>query len=80
MKKQIVEKFAILITGAFGLIAALAWNGAIQTIFKQYLGDISGIWAMLGYAVLVTIIAVLATLWIGNISEKLNKDKKELKK
>jgi len=29
LAKQVREKIAALITAAFGLIAALAWNGAI---------------------------------------------------
>jgi hypothetical protein len=69
MKKQVIEKFATLITGAFGLIAALAWNSAIQGIFKQIFGEQSSITAMLTYAILVTIIAVFATLWIGRLSQ-----------
>ena len=28
MKPEIVDKMAALITAAFGLVAALAWNGA----------------------------------------------------
>lgn len=72
MKKELIEKFAVLITGAFGLVAALAWNAAIQSIFARYLGELSGMWAMLGYAVIVTVLAVLATLWIGKIAEKAN--------
>lgn len=69
MKNEITEKFATLITGALGLIAALAWNSAVQGIFKQIFGEQSSIPAMLTYAILVTIIAVLATLWIGKISQ-----------
>jgi len=69
MKNEVTEKFATLITGAFGLIAALAWNSAIQGIFKQIFGEQSSIIAMLTYAVLVTIIAVLATLYIGKLSQ-----------
>jgi len=69
MKNEITEKFATLITAAFGLITALAWNSAIQGIFKQIFGEQSSIMAMLTYAILVTIIAILATLWIGKISQ-----------
>jgi Family of unknown function (DUF5654) len=29
MQKEVIEKIAALITAAFGLIAALAWNEAI---------------------------------------------------
>jgi len=70
MKKEVIEKIAILITGAFGLVAALAWNGAIQTIFQAIFGAASSITAMLIYAIVVTIIAVIATIWIGRIAEK----------
>ena len=69
MKKEVIEKFAILITGAFGLIAALAWNSAVQGIFKKIFGEQSSIIAMLTYAIIVTIIAILATLYIGKLSQ-----------
>ena len=70
MKKEVVDKLAALITAAFGLVAALAWNGAIQAIFKQVFGASDTVAAMLVYAVVVTIIAVIATIWIGNVSQK----------
>ena len=70
MQKEVIEKIAALITAAFGLIAALAWNEAIQEIFILIFGDQSGIWAMLFYAVVVTIIAVVVTIWIGRLAEK----------
>jgi len=38
MKKDVIEKLAALITAAFGLVAALAWNTAIQEIFKRIFG------------------------------------------
>jgi len=70
MKKDVIEKLAALITAAFGLVAALAWNGAIQAIFKQVFGDASSLVAMLVYAIIVTIIAVVATIWIGKAAER----------
>lgn len=71
MKKEIVEKLSILITSAFGLVAALAWNSAIQEIFKVFFGEASSITAMVSYATIITIVAVIATVWIGKVSEKL---------
>ncbi|MDP1689938.1 MAG: DUF5654 family protein [bacterium] len=71
MKKEIVEKLSILITSAFGLVAALAWNSAIQQIFKTFFGEASSITAMIVYATVITVIAVVATIWIGKVSEKL---------
>lgn len=67
---DVIDKLAALITAAFGLVAALAWNSAIQAIFKEVFGSQSDIPAMLGYAAFVTIIAVVFTVWIGYVSGK----------
>lgn len=76
MKKEVVEKFAALITAAFGLVAALAWNDAIRALFVGPCGsENAGVLCMLStggpwvYAVIVTILAVLATLWIAKVAE-----------
>mgnify|MGYP001104135156 CR=1 FL=1 len=65
LKKQIREKMAALITVAFGLIAALAWNGAIRAIFAKVFGTPDTIVGMLIYAIVVTIIALIATIIIA---------------
>ncbi len=72
MKKEVIEKIAALIAAAFGLVAALAWNTAIQQVFKHFFGEQSSIPAMLSYAIIVTIVAVIATIWIGRIAERAN--------
>jgi len=73
MKSEVREKVAALITAAFGLVAALAWNGAIKAIFKEVFGESEGLTPMLVYAILVTIIAVLVAVWIGRSAEKAKK-------
>ena len=73
MNKEVLEKLNSLIIAAFGLVAALAWNTAIQEIFKQIFGVASGLWAMIFYAVLVTVIAVWVTIKMASLSEKANK-------
>jgi hypothetical protein len=79
MRNEVLEKIAALVTAAFGLVAALAWNGAIQAIFKKVFGTAEGIAPMLVYAVVVTIIAVVATLWVGKAAAKAKKkEEKEL--
>ena len=65
MKGEVLDKLAALITAAFGLVAALAWNGAIRAIFEEIFGTADNITAMLVYAVMVTIIAILVTIWIA---------------
>ena len=73
MKAEVVEKLAALITAAFGLIAALAWNDTIKAIFKAVFGTSETVGAMLVYAVVVTIIAVIAAIQIGKVAEKAKK-------
>lgn len=73
MRKDVIEKIAALMTAAFGLVAALAWNGAIQSIFKEIFGEQGSISAMLTYAVVVTGIAVFATIWIAKVEERAKK-------
>ena len=70
LRQDVIKALAALITAAFGLVAALAWNTAIQEIFRVAFGDQSGILPMLIYAVVVTIIAVIATIAIGRAAAK----------
>jgi hypothetical protein len=73
MKQEMIKQIAALSTAAFGLVAALAWNTAIQAIFKSIFGDASSVQAMLIYAIVVTIIAVVVTMQIGKASERFTK-------
>lgn len=77
MKGLVIEKLAALITAAFGLVAALAWNEAIKALFIGPCGaenagalcnlSAGGPWV---YALVVTIIAVIAAVWIGKVESK----------
>ena len=77
MKKEVVEKLTALVTAAFGLVAALAWNDAIKALFRGPCGaegagalcslSSGGPWA---YAITITIVAVFSTIWIGRMAEK----------
>ncbi|MCJ7615916.1 MAG: DUF5654 family protein [Desulfobacterales bacterium] len=70
MDAEVIDKIAALVTAAFGLVAALAWNGAILAIFQQVFGEATSVPAMVIYAVVVTIVAVIATIWIGKAASK----------
>ena len=70
MNKEVVNKMSALITAAFGLVAALAWNDAIKAVFARFFGSADALIPMLAYAVLVTVIAVLVTIWIGRVAEE----------
>lgn len=77
MKAILIEKVTALITAAFGLVAALAWNDAIRALFVGPCGtegagafckiSSGGPWV---YAVMVTLIAVVVTVWVAKIAEK----------
>ncbi len=69
-KNEVIEKMGALITVAFGLVAALAWNGAIRAIFTEVFGNPDDLVAMLTYAIVVTIIAVIAIILIARAADK----------
>ena len=59
LKIVALDKMGVLLTTAFGLVAALAWNGAIIAIFKEIFGDTDAIVPMLIYAIVVTVVAII---------------------
>ena len=70
LKQEVMDKIAALITAAFGLVAALAWNDAIKAVFKEVFGTADAIGPMLIYAITVTIIAVILTIIVARAAAK----------
>lgn len=68
--KEIKDKFSTLIVAAFGFVAALAWNEAILSVFRQYFGELVSIIAKFIYAIFVTVIAVIFTYSINKTLKK----------
>jgi len=73
-KTEVIEKVSALLAAAFGLIAALAWNGAIQELFTVIFGEQGSLVALFAYAVIVTIIAVIAVILIGRAAAKAKRE------
>lgn len=76
-KLEVIQTFATLITAAFGLVAALAWNEAIKSIIgvafdnPTYVGiGAAALAGLFVYAIVVTIIAVIFTIWIARSAKK----------
>lgn len=67
VRSEVMSTIATLITTAFGLIAALAWNEAIKAIILQFFPKDNGLTGLVIYAVIITIIAVIATIIIGKV-------------
>lgn len=75
----VVKQMFKLVTSGFGLVAALAWNELIKTAINEYvktkLSVGSGIISLAVYAIIVTFLAVLVTLQLSKLAEKLEKEK-----
>lgn len=67
ISKEVVDKIAALMTAAFGLVAALAWNDAIKNAITSLGLEVYGPWL---YAIVVTVLAVVVTLYIGRVASK----------
>jgi hypothetical protein len=74
LKIEVLTKMSELATAGFGLVAALAWNDAIQSLFKEIFGTQSAVWAKFAYAVIVTALVVLVIIKLGNILNKLKEN------
>ena len=80
LMKDFIEKFATLISGAFMLLAALAWNEAIKAFVQKYIAPGEGFASMFTYAIIVTIIAVVVTVYLNKFAKKIIAKEERLKK
>ncbi len=73
MSREVLEKIIQLMTAAFGLVAALAWNDAIQSLFTTIFGEAGDLAAKFAYAILITVVVVLVTIRLGRVAERYGK-------
>lgn len=73
LHQELISQMIALSTAGFGLVAALAWNEAIQAFVKEYIDKYisqgSGILSRFIYAILITLIAVLVTYQLSKLSK-----------
>lgn len=62
---ELLEQAQSLMTAGFALVAALAWNTAIQDLFKLLFPDQNSIIAKFLYAILITLIMIVVTRRLG---------------
>lgn len=78
VRTQALEKMITLLTGGFGLVAALAWNDAVKKLFAELFGEErSSLIAQLGYAVAVTIIVVILSINLSRLTKKKEREEKK---
>ncbi|NMC51735.1 hypothetical protein GYA54_03345 [Candidatus Kuenenbacteria bacterium] len=74
LKLEVLKQISALASAGFGLVAALAWNEAIQKLFEAIFGKQSNLIAMFAYAVFITIIVVVISMQLGKMTNRLTKD------
>lgn len=75
MKSKVVAQALAMMSTAFGLVAALAWNEAVKALISELLPKKGqGILPLFVYALVVTIVAVVATSRIIKIKEKFEEE------
>lgn len=74
LKVEVLDKIAALVTAAFGLVAALAWNDAIKAVFKEIFGTEDAVGPMLIYAIIITIAAVILTIVVARAASNAKKN------
>lgn len=77
MSREILDNMVQLMTAAFGLVAALAWNAAIQALFETLFPETGDLLAKFLYAVIVTVAVVLVTVRLGRLGERLKREEAE---
>lgn len=70
LRAEFLKTMVQLATAAFGLVAALAWNGAIQGFIERFVASGDGLKSKFVYAIFVTAIAVVVTYVLGRMTQK----------
>ncbi|OHA09487.1 MAG: hypothetical protein A3B37_02180 [Candidatus Sungbacteria bacterium RIFCSPLOWO2_01_FULL_59_16] len=65
LPRAVFERTITLLLAGFGLVAALAWNDAIQSLFAEVFGAQGSLIAKFGYAILVTVIVTIVSFRLG---------------
>ena len=74
VKKELKDRISGYVVGAFGLIAALAWNDAIASFIKIIFPESSStLVAKFLYALIMTVVVVIVAMYATKILEAENK-------
>jgi len=70
LKIEILDKMSTLIAAAFGFVAAFAWNETFKVLLLSGLAEKDSPIVLIGYALLVTILAVVLTIAVARAAAK----------
>ncbi|PIR27649.1 hypothetical protein COV39_03355 [Candidatus Berkelbacteria bacterium CG11_big_fil_rev_8_21_14_0_20_40_23] len=77
MGKEYFATMAKMLTSAFGLVAALSWNEAIKAIIDRYITKGNSMVSYIIYALVVTVIVVMVTIWLAHWTQKIDDDERK---
>jgi len=77
LTREVALQILNLATSSLGLVAALAWNDAVQSAFKEYVPTKSSITAKFSYAVLISVLIVFVTLNLTKLAHIARGKKKD---
>lgn len=80
IRLEVIERVSELMMAALSLVAALAWNDAIQTLFKLIFGDAASVYAKFLYAILVTLAIIVISRYLLKASRVLREQLDRTKK
>lgn len=80
-RNQLVLTSSTLITSAFALVAAFAWNDLVKAAIDKYISPGQTILSRVVYVLLVTLLAVLVSFQFGKLaaSNKVEQEEQEEK-
>ena len=65
-----LQTMIALASAAFGIVAALAWNAAIQATIVRIMGPDDSLTGLYVYAILATILAVVVLVSLGRAAAR----------
>ena len=70
LKLEILDKMSTLMAAAFGFVAAFAWNETFKVLLLSGLAEKDSPMVLIGYALFVTILAVVLTIAVARAAAK----------
>lgn len=76
-RSEFLKTIIQLSTAAFALVAALAWNNAIQEFLNRFFTSGAGLKSKFAYAIIVTVVAVVVTVILANLQQEACNDEQK---
>lgn len=70
VRRVFVERVITLALTSFGLVAALAWNEAIQALVREFFPEQQGVVPKFIYAFTITFVFVIVSIRLGRTEAK----------